>query len=197
MTAMSAEAPTNAEPAPAELATENAPARVSFHDAQPHVLLVLQGDQRTYENRHQLRAWGLTWVREEHRWVGILPATRAWYLTAQLGLQVVGRPVAVTPVREGETLAGEDPQEEAPVPPGAPAPQGPAGPEGPARSPTIELPSTALAGDPVLVLPTPAPPTSLSFLLRVQGRLPPGRRGGRDRPSLLHPRRDYQRSPRR
>ncbi len=120
---------------------------------QEHVLIVLAGDQRTYENRVQLRSWGLRWVREEHRWVGILPKTRAWYLTAQLGLQVVGRPVAVEPApAEGDRD---------PVPPGAPSPRGPAppaGPEGPVEgpaptcpapsSPSVLLPPVALAGAP-------------------------------------------------
>ncbi len=119
---MSAALPSNAEQATVELATPTARLQGSSLEHVPHVLLVLRGDQRTFQHRQQLRAWGLRWVREERSWLGILPKTRAWYLTGPLGLTSVGAPVEVEPAPR---------EKEHSVPPGSTPPAGPAGPHFP------------------------------------------------------------------
>ena len=105
MTAMSAEAPTNAEPAPAE---------------RTHVLLM--GTPETYRVRRWLTKIGMTWIPQDQGWEGNVTSGQIWFLTEKLHI-----PVTLWP----QELAKRQPAPEGATCP----PVAPSGPRGPERRP--------------------------------------------------------------
>ena len=88
---MSAALPTNAEQAPAELAT-----------------VVLEGSPQTYDVRNVLRALGLRWDRAAHHWHGSLRVPERARLEAEFHLPI--QLVEVLPPVSSATPTVEDPQ---------------------------------------------------------------------------------------